>query len=141
MLARVGIAAKVETAPMGPYSARASKQEFSFYMVGWGASTGEASSPLRSLLATYNTDKGLGAVNWGRYSNPKVDYLIEQAMQQVDDENRKIMLQRSTELAMADLGLLPIHFQFTMWATAKGITYVPRTDEYTLAFQFKPVKG
>jgi len=141
MLARVGIAAKVETAPMGPYSARASKQEFSFYMVGWGASTGEASSPLRSLLATYNTDKGLGAVNWGRYSNPKVDYLIEQAMQQVDDENRKIMLQRSTELAMADLGLLPIHFQFSMWATAKGITYVPRTDEYTLAFQFKPVKG
>ena len=43
MLARVGIAAKVETAPMGPYSRRASKQEFSFHMVGWGASTGEAS--------------------------------------------------------------------------------------------------
>jgi peptide/nickel transport system substrate-binding protein len=141
MLTRVGIVSKVETAPMAPYSARASKQEFSLFMVGWGASTGEASSPLRSLLATFNRDKGLGAVNWGRYSNPKVDYLIEQAMQQVDDENRKIMLQRSTEMAMADLGLLPIHFQFTMWATAKGITYVPRTDEYPLAFQFKPAKG
>ena len=89
MLSRVGIAAKVETAPMGPYSGRASKQEFSFHMVGWGASTGEASSPLRSLLATYNRDKGLGAVNWGRYSNAKVDYLIEQALQQVDDENRR----------------------------------------------------
>ena len=62
-------------------------------------------------------------------------------MQQVDDENRRIMLQRATELSMSDLGLLPIHFQFTMWATAKGVTYVPRTDEYTLAFQFKPVKG
>ena len=73
---------------------RASKQEFSFHMVGWGASTGEASSPLRSLLATFNRDKGLGAVNWGRYSNPKVDYLIEQALQQVDDENREAMLQR-----------------------------------------------
>ena len=48
MLTRVGIVSKVETAPMGPYSGRASKQEFSFYMVGWGASTGEASSPLRS---------------------------------------------------------------------------------------------
>ena len=69
MLSRIGIVAKVETAPMGPYSGRASKQEFSFHMVGWGASTGEASSPLRSLLATFNRDKGLGAVNWGRYSN------------------------------------------------------------------------
>jgi peptide/nickel transport system substrate-binding protein len=110
-------------------------------MVGWGASTGEASSPLRSLLATFNRDKGLGAVNWGRYSNPKVDYLIEQALQQVDDENRRTMLQRATELAMSDLGLMPVHFQFTIWATKKNVSYIPRTDEYTLAFQFKPAKS
>ena len=139
MLSRIGITAKVETAPMGPYSGRASKQEFSFHMVGWGASTGEASSPLRSLLATFNRDKGLGAVNWGRYSNAKVDYLIEQALQQVDDENRKVMLQNATKLAMEDLGIMPIHFQFTIWATKKNVAYTPRTDEYTLAFQFKPV--
>jgi len=139
MLSRIGITAKVETAPMGPYSARASKQEFSFHMVGWGASTGEASSPLRSLLATYNRDKGLGAVNWGRYSNVKVDYLIEQALQQVDDENRRVMLQNATKLAMEDLGIMPIHFQFTLWATKKNVAYTPRTDEYTLAFQFRPV--
>ncbi|HUO66207.1 MAG TPA: ABC transporter substrate-binding protein [Gammaproteobacteria bacterium] len=139
MLSRVGITSKVETAPMGPYSARASKQEFSFDMVGWGASTGEASSPLRSLIATYNRDTGMGAVNWGRYSNPKVDYLIQQAIQQVDDENRLIMLQRATEFAMADLAIMPIHFQFTMWATKKNVQYTPRTDEYTLAFQFKPL--
>ena len=138
MLTRVGIVSKVETAPMGPYSGRASKQEFSFHMVGWGASTGEASSPLRSLLATFNRDKGLGAVNWGRYSNPKVDYLIEQALQQVDDNNRRTMLQRATELAMSDLGIMPVHFQFTIWATKKNVSYIPRTDEYTLAFQFKP---
>ncbi len=141
MLTRIGINSKVETAPMAPYSARASKQEFSFHMVGWGASTGEASSPLRSLLATFNRDKGLGAVNWGRYSNVKVDYLIEQALQQVDDENRKVMLQNATKLAMEDLGLMPIHFQFTIWAMKKGIAYTPRTDEYTLAWQFRPAKG
>ncbi len=80
-------------------------------------------------------------MNWGRYGNPKVDYLIEQALQQVNDENRSIMLQRATDLAMQDLGIMPIHFQFTMWATKKNVQYVPRTDEYTLAFQFKPVKS
>jgi len=141
MLSRVGIGAKVETAPMAPYSARASKQEFSFHMVGWGASTGEASSPLRSLLATFNRDKGLGAVNWGRYGNPKVDYVIEQALQQVNDDNRRAMLQQATKLSMDDLGIMPIHFQYTIWATKKGVAYTPRTDEYTLAFQFRPVKG
>ena len=55
-------------------------------------------------------------------------------------KNRKVMLQRATALAMEDLGIMPIHFQFTMWATKKNVAYVPRTDEYTLAFQFKPVK-
>jgi peptide/nickel transport system substrate-binding protein len=141
MLTRVGIVSKVETAPMAPYSGRASKQEFSFHMVGWGASTGEASSPLRSLLATFDRDKGLGAVNWGRYSNPKVDYVIEQALQQVDDENRRAMLQQATKLSMDDLGIMTVHFQYTIWATKKGVAYTPRTDEYTLAFQFRPSKG
>ena len=50
------------------------------------------------------------------------------------------MLQRATDLAMQDLGIMPIHFQFTMWATKKNVQYTPRTDEYTLAFQFRPVK-
>src|SRR5206468_4017797 len=81
------IVSKVETAPMGPYSGRASKQEFSFHMVGWGASTGEAGSPLRSLLAPSNRNKGLGAVTWGGYSNPKVNYVIEQPWQQANAGN------------------------------------------------------
>jgi peptide/nickel transport system substrate-binding protein len=49
------------------------------------------------------------------------------------------MLQNATKLAMEDLGLMPIHFQFTIWATKKNVAYIPRTDEYTLAFQFRPV--
>ena len=67
--------------------------------------------------------------------------MIEQALQQVDDEKREAMLQQATEMAMDDLGIMPIHFQYTIWATKKGVQYTPRTDEYTLAFQFKPVKG
>ncbi len=66
--------------------------------------------------------------------------MIEQAIQQFDDDNRRAMLQQATKLSMDDLGIMPIHFQSTIWATKKGVTYVPRTDEYTLAFQFKQAK-
>ena len=31
-----------------------------------------------------------------------------------------MMLQQATELAMEDLGIMPIHFQFTIWATQEG---------------------
>ena len=54
--------------------------EFSFILVGWGSGTGEASSPLKSLIHTYDKSRGFGASNRGRYSNKKVDTLIEDAL-------------------------------------------------------------
>jgi len=44
----------------------------------------------------------------------------------------------ATELAIAATGVIPLHFQVNLWATRDGITYVPRTDEYTLAWKFVP---
>jgi hypothetical protein len=31
-----------------------------------------------------------------------------------------------------------LHFQVNLWATRNGITYLPRTDENTLAHKFRP---
>ena len=82
MLTRLGIKMKVETMTRSVFFKRASSggpnntPKFSFILVGWGAGTGEASSPLKSLLATYDKTKGMGASNRGRYSNPEVDKLI-----------------------------------------------------------------
>ena len=78
MLTRVGIATKVETLPFSVYVSRANKVEFSAALLGWGVSTGEATYPLRSLIATNNPAKGLGTWNWGRYTNPAMDALLEQ---------------------------------------------------------------
>jgi peptide/nickel transport system substrate-binding protein len=37
---------------------------------------------------------------------------------------------------MDDLGLIPIQHNVNVWAARKGVTYVPRTDERTYAFEF-----
>src|SRR5262245_30337279 len=69
MLTRIGIDTSVETLPPAVFFRRASSggennmPEFSFILVGWGSGTGEASSPLRSLLYTVDKDKGTGAAN------------------------------------------------------------------------------
>ena len=76
---------------------------------------------------------GRGGSNRGRYSNPKVDELTNQALATVDDAKRDKLLQEATEVAMADVGLIPLHYQINVWATRKGLTYKPRADEYTLA--------
>jgi peptide/nickel transport system substrate-binding protein len=141
MLTRVGIATRVETMPSATFFPQATELKFSFMVLGWSSGTGEASSPLKALLATYNKDKGFGTANRGRYSNPRVDALLEEALATVDDPKREALLQRATELAINDTGIIPLHFQVNLWATRNGITYLPRTDENTLAHKFRPAAG
>lgn len=139
MLQRVGIAAKVETMPLATFFPRAGKLEFSMPLVGWGAQTGEVSSPLRALLATRNPEKGMGSVNYGSFSSAKMDALLEEALRTVDDKKRSALLQEATKVALVDeVGLLPIHHQVTTWASRKGFEYTPRTDERSYAFNFRP---
>ena len=137
LLARAGIATKVEAMPSSVYFTRASKLEYSFMLVGWAADTAEASSPLKALLATYNTEKGMGTANRGRYSNAKMDETLMQALATVDDAKRERILQQATEIAVGDLGIIPLYHQHNLWATRKGVTYTPRTDERTLAHEFR----
>ena len=96
------------------------------------------SSPLRALVATPNKEKGMGGTNRGRYSNTDLDSTIEMALATVDDDKREKILQQASGIAMADYAILPLHFEVTPWAFRKGITYVPRTDQYTLALGIKP---
>ncbi len=138
MLARVGIVTKVDAMPSAVYFTRANKLEFSFILVGWGSDTAEASSPLRALLATFSKEKGMGQANRGRYSNPKMDELLEQALATVDDAKREKLLQQATGIAMADVGIIPLYHQQNLWATRKGIAYTPRADERTFAHEFRP---
>jgi len=141
MLTRLGIDTKVETMPKSVYFRKASRggpgktPAFSFILVGWGAGTGEASSPLKSLLHTWDKERGFGASNRGRYSNPEVDKLVEDALATVDDAKRDKLLQKATEIAIQDLGIIPLHYQVNTWATKKGLAYRPRTDEATIAME------
>lgn len=136
MLARIGIQARVDAMPLSVYFSRANKKEFSMALVGWGPQTGEVSSPLRSILATINPDKGMGTVNFSLYSNAKMDALLEEGLRTVDDRKREKLLQDAVAMSVNDVGLIPIHFQVVTWASRKGISYMPRIDERTYAHQF-----
>jgi peptide/nickel transport system substrate-binding protein len=138
MLSRIGITTRVETMPSSVYFSRANKLEFSFILVGWGSDTAEASSPLKALLATFNREKGMGTANRGRYSNPRVDAALEQALATVDDARREKLLQQATEIAMNDVGIITLYHQENLWAARRGIAYTPRADERTFAHQFRP---
>jgi peptide/nickel transport system substrate-binding protein len=140
MLTRIGIETRAEALPFNTILSQGGppNHAFSAMLLGWGSNTGEASSPLRALIATADRDRGLGVGNRGRYSNPAVDAMIIRAIGMVDDGQRRALLERATEMAMEDQALAPILYQVNIWATRGGITYVPRADEWTLARFFAP---
>lgn len=136
MLSKIGIVAKVEGAPMSVYAARGVKREYSLGLLGWGAQTGEASSPLRAIAACDEPEKGYGGNNYLKYCNPKVNELLSKALNTVDDKSRLKLLQDATAIVINDAGIIPIHQQVTTWAMKKNISYIPRTDERTHAYEF-----
>lgn len=133
MWTRAGIPTKVEAQPGNVYFTRASNREYSLIMGGAAAETGEASSVLRPLLATFNAERGDGSGNRGRYSNTEFDRLLGDALRTVDDAKREALLRQATELAIQENGVIPVLFFANSWATRPGFTYRPRTDGWTLA--------
>ena len=140
-LTRGGIPTKVDAMPSAVFFSRGTKLEFSLLLAGWGAESGENSSPLRSLLATFDAGAGMGTSNRGRFSDAGVDALLSTALSTIDDIKRGFMLAAATEKAVGELqGLIPLHYEVSSWAMRKGLSYKARADQYTFAFEVAPAK-
>jgi peptide/nickel transport system substrate-binding protein len=135
-LSRVGIASKVETLPLSVYFGKARTGAFSMALLGWGTLAGDFG--LRTLVGTANPDTGWGSWNWGHYSNPKVDKLVQSSLGSVDAKAREQFAEQAAVTALQDYAVIPLHHQYATWALRKGLQYTPRIDEFTLAQQFHP---
>jgi len=137
MLARVGLKTSVDAMTASQFFAKRTRREFGFWLAGWISDTGEMSAQIKPLAATPNRDKGWGTTNPGGYSNPEVDKLLEQALGTINDEKRAALLAQASRIAMADYGVLPLHFEMTTWAMRKDLAYTPRVDQNTQAMLVK----
>ena len=138
MWSRAGIKTSVDGAAPAVFFKRRDSYEFSAYMAGWASTTGEASYPLNSLLVTQDREHGKGTTNRGRYSNPELDALVEQAGTTMDEAKRGELLRQAVGIAMDEYALLPLHFEQSVWAMKKDISFTGRSDQMTLAQEIKP---
>ena len=139
MLARVGIKTEVRTMPAAILFSRGSKLEFSMILSGW-VGTGEASSPLVALMATYDPKTGMGPSNRGRWSNAGFDAALGQALRTLDNGKREALYARAAEIAVDDMGVIPVYFTINTWASKKSLVYDARMDETSLAMGLRLAK-
>ncbi|MBS7790605.1 ABC transporter substrate-binding protein [Roseococcus sp. SDR] len=121
MWARVGIRARLNAMPLGPFFAKIQRDDTSLYMLGWGVPTLDALYSFQSLLATRNGAQGDGIWNYGRYSNPQMDALI-QRMKTETGEARNATIREALRLYREDVPHIPLHHQMIPWAVRGNIT-------------------
>lgn len=139
MWSRIGVRTSIEAMPWTTLAARAGRREFSV-MLASRTNRGEAAATLRALVASFDRDRGAGASNWGRYANPALDRLLEQALATVDETARDELVQEATRLAMADLAIIPVHHEKLAWAMRRGLRHEARTDGLTRAMDVRPAR-
>ena len=119
--------------PWAVYSGRANKNEYAMSMLAWGNGTGEASYALVNVLASVDAKKGLGASNWGRYSNAAVDKALAESTSEFDTAKREAILRHSVKVVSDDAGIIPLFHYKNIWATKKGLKVTPMTSDRTAA--------
>ena len=127
MWSRIGVKAKLRTLPLVTYFPMIQRYEASIYMLGWGVPTFDALYSLQSLVRTVGTG-GDGNYNVGRYSNPKLDAVIDRSKTETDPFIRTRLLTEALQIAADDVSHIVLHNQIIPWAMKKNIDVVHRAD-------------
>jgi len=135
---RVGVKTDVDAIPYAIFLSRANKNDLAVGMLGWGNGTGEASYAIVNVLATADAAKGLGVSNWGRYSNPRVDALLDQATAEIDDAKRAAILRSAVQTVSDDVAVIPLFHYKNIWAARKGLVVTPLISDRTTATMVTP---
>jgi peptide/nickel transport system substrate-binding protein len=144
MLTRVGIKTAVATLPFAVFQGRAmggnkaAEPEFSMVLFGMSAVTGNSITGLNSNIRAFDKAAGTGASNLGRYSNPAVDALLEQAGSTIDAPARQKLQQQAAAIALNDGAMIPLLHLKAAWAMRAGLSVRPRSDGFTLAMNIRP---
>ncbi len=121
MWARVGIRAQLNAMPLAQFFAKIQREETSIYLLGWGVPTLDALYSFQSLLRTRDGGQGNGIWNYGRYSNPEMDRLIDIMANQSGAE-RDAAIRAALRLYREDVPHIPLHHQMIPWAMRSNFT-------------------
>ncbi len=122
MLTQVGIRTTLRTSPSNQFFPKLNQGTAAFIEYGWTASP-DAWNSLNGLFRSHDK-AGLGTFNAGRYSNPKVDVLIDNIRTEPDLTRRRAMVSTVLRMVADDLPYVPLYRRTLTWAMNKRVSLV-----------------
>lgn len=138
MLARIGIRVAYHPLPFNVLLPKLNASDSSMYIIGWNTGTAEAEQALVPILHTTRST-GEGEHNFGHYSNPEVDALLDQGSVEFSPEKRKPIFIQAMEVLDADVAFIPLTYRHVVWGMRDNVQTVVRPND-TLELRFTNVR-
>ena len=119
MLTQVGIRTTLRSSPSNQFFPKLSQGTASFIEFGWTASP-DAWNSLNGLFRSFDRS-GLGTFNAGRYSNARLDSLIDSVRTEPDLTRRRAMVSTVLRMVGDELPLVPLYRRTLSWAMARQV--------------------
>ena len=133
---RAGIQASVNGVAGQVFFTEATRQGYSAFIAQYG--TNEAGEGPRAVVHSFEAGRGYGNANRTRYSNPRVDALIQEAMTEIDPARRRTKLHAAIDAAFEDVALIPVFHPSWEFAAKRGITITSRPERRFNALMIRP---
>jgi peptide/nickel transport system substrate-binding protein len=140
MLGRIGIRTTVATGPWAVFFKEVMKEGgpgYSAWMMSWGNAGGDSMDGMQALMHSPLPAKRLGAQNQSRWSNPKFDALVQDALDEMDDTKRAALQQQALRLMTEELPLVPLFVQVSVDAGRAGIVHRPNPRGHIMAHEIR----
>jgi peptide/nickel transport system substrate-binding protein len=122
MLEKVGIRANLITSPSATFFPKLTQATGSLVEFGWSPGT-DAWGVLQSIVRS-NDGLAAGAFNAGRYSNAKLDAVIDGVRIEPDLAKRRAMVGDALRIMSAELPLIPLYRRQHNWVSRPNIDVV-----------------
>ena len=119
MLTQAGIRTTLRSSPTNQFFPKLSAATASFLEFGWTPNP-DAWSSLNGLFRTWDKS-GLGTFNAGRYSNPKLDTLVDNMRVEPDLTRRRAMVGVVLRIVGDELPFIPLYRRTLTWAMSKKV--------------------
>ena len=122
MLAQIGIRVSFQPSPSSTFFPKLTQATTSFFEFGWSPGS-DPWGMLNNVIHTWD-GVGSGAFNGGRYSNPKLDALIDAIRVEPDLTKRRALTGDALRLMASDLPLVPLYRRKLTWVMRPNIDAV-----------------
>ena len=138
MLTQVGIRATLHTSPSTQFFPMITQGRTSLAEFGFTGAGEDAWQSLNGLLHTWDKNGG-GTFNGGRYSDARLDALIDAVRTERDPAKRRTLVVTALKQASDDIAYVPLYRRTLSWVMQKKVHVVMSPDD-TLALRWVVVR-